>query len=108
MQNHSVGRVRPVWPARPAAARLRRARVGPIAAARASLFQGDQIPNPVFCDLKGSAAQIKILLVVGGKDPCGFCLYLIRCPGIFESNEELVNLVGQLLKGSGVWLSLRG
>jgi hypothetical protein len=30
IQNHSVGRVRPVWPARPAAARLRRVRVGPI------------------------------------------------------------------------------
>jgi hypothetical protein len=31
-QNDSVGRVRPVWPARPAAARLRRTRVGPILA----------------------------------------------------------------------------
>ena len=30
--DHSVGRVRPVWPARPAAARLRRAAVGPILA----------------------------------------------------------------------------
>lgn len=28
--NHSLSRVRPVWPARPAAAKLRRARVGPI------------------------------------------------------------------------------
>ena len=32
IQDHSVGRVRPVWPARPAAAKLRRARVGPILA----------------------------------------------------------------------------
>ncbi len=31
-QNDRVGRIRPVWPARPAAARLRRARVGPILA----------------------------------------------------------------------------
>ena len=31
-RNHSVGRVRPAWPARPAAARLRRACVGPILA----------------------------------------------------------------------------
>ena len=30
IQDHSVDRVRPVWSARPAAARLRRARVGPI------------------------------------------------------------------------------
>jgi len=29
-QDHSVGSVQPAWPARPAAARLRRARVGPI------------------------------------------------------------------------------
>lgn len=31
-QTDSVGSVRPVWPARPAAARLRRARAGPILA----------------------------------------------------------------------------
>jgi len=28
-RNHSVGAIRPAWPARPAAARLRRATVGP-------------------------------------------------------------------------------
>ncbi len=32
IQNPSVGRVRPVWPARPAAARFRRAAEGPILA----------------------------------------------------------------------------
>jgi len=32
IQDHRVGTIRPVWPARPAAARLRRARVGPILA----------------------------------------------------------------------------
>jgi len=32
IQDRSVGRVRPVWPARPATAKLRRARVGPILA----------------------------------------------------------------------------
>ena len=31
-RNHSVGSIRPVWSARPAAARLRRAAVGPILA----------------------------------------------------------------------------
>jgi hypothetical protein len=30
--NHSAGSIRPAWPARPAAARLRRACVGPILA----------------------------------------------------------------------------